>query len=387
MKGKSLFFLGAIVAAGLLVGGTFAAWAVTDNANPFSVTITPETLEVGDNKSVTLDWGTRGLINIESLSIGEEKGPYALGLRATTSDNSAFVGNLSVAMATEAAGEQKLINYLHVNVYESDAIPHGEALLTVPDGSANYSVNKDIQVTSGEEKVVYFFISLDSGISPATYTAIKNDVVTLTVDWNKGSEIEEITAATVYYKNVSNWENVYAYAWKAADLSSNAEWPGVKMANAKDDIFTAAIGVGFDKIIFNNGNGGTGNQTDDLDLDIATPYYNGTAWGAAPDLAAEVEYYLVGTFNNWMMGEAYKLTKLETAHNSFNYHIEHVCLGNEEFKIVSSDNVWFGERGNVGETPNVTLGLADTYDIYFNPTLVGDVYLQCVQQNPVTPEP
>ena len=33
MKGKSLFFLGSVVAAALLVGGTFAAWAVTDNAD------------------------------------------------------------------------------------------------------------------------------------------------------------------------------------------------------------------------------------------------------------------------------------------------------------------------------------------------------------------
>ena len=379
MKGKSLFFLGAIVAAGLLVGGTFAAWAVTDNADPFSVTITPETLEVGDNKSVTLDWGTRGLINIESLSIGEEKGPYALGLRATTSDASAFTGCLQVSLATEAAGSEKLINYLHVNVYESDSLPHGEALLTVPDGSANYTVEQDIEVTSGEEKVVYFFISLDSGISPATYTAIKNDVVTLTVDWKKGSAIEEVTAATVYYKNTANWENVYAYAWKASDLSSNAEWPGVKMANAKDDIFSAAIGLGFDKIIFNNGNGGEGNQTADLDLDFDTPYYNGSAWGVAPDLAAEVDYYLVGTFNGWVLSNEVKLQKLDTAHLGFNYKIQHVCAGGEEFKIVSSQNEWFALGSKAGEAPNIILGDAGTYDIYFNPEIVCDVYVRCEQ--------
>ena len=379
MKGKSLFFLGAIVAAGLLVGGTFAAWAVTDNADPFSVTITPETLEVGDNKSVTLDWGTKGLINIESLSIGEEKGPYALGLRATTSDNNAFMGNLSVSLATEAAGEQKLIDYLHVNVYD-DAAKTNAAILTVPDGSANYSVAQDIEVTSGVEKVVYFFISLDSGISPATYTAIKNDVVTLTVDWNKGSAIIPIDAATIYYKNVNSWAEVYAYAWKASDLSSNAEWPGVKMALAKDDIFSAAIGAGFDKIIFNNGNGGEGNQTADLDLNIATPYYNGTAWGAAPDLAAEVDYYLVGTFNEWVAGSEFKLAKLAEAHNGFNYHIQRVSLGNEEFKIVSSENVWFGESSTDGGAANISLGQPGTYDIYFNPVVVGSpaVYVLCV---------
>ncbi len=377
MKGKSLFFLGSVVAAALLVGGTFAAWAVTDNADPFSVTITPEAVEVGDHKSVTLDWGTKGLINIESLSIGEEKGPYALGLKATTSDASAFTGSLSVKLETEATGEQKLIDYLHVNVYDDAEKTHA-ALLTVPDGSANYTVAKDIVVTSGVEQTVYFFVSLDGGMNPTVYNAIKNDVVTLTVDWNKGSAIEEVTANTLYFKNNSSWENVYAYAWKSSDLSSNAEWPGVKMAQAKGDIFSAAIGVQFDKIIFNNGTGGEGNQTADLDIGaVATPYYNGSEWVAAPDLSAEVSYYLVGTFNEWMISEAYKLAADESK-EGYTFSIKNVDVpANSELKIVSSENVWFGENSNENTAPNFQIGQANHYDFYFNPAGNSGTFIFC----------
>ena len=293
MKGKSVFLLGSVIAAGLLVGGTFAAWAVTDNANPFSVQITPGTLDVGSDKSVTLDWGTKGLVNIENLAMGEEKGPYEVGLVATTSDASAFTGSLSVAMETTATGTDKLIDYLHVRVYD-DAAKTNAALLEVPDGSANYTVAQDIEVTSGVEKKVYFFISLDAGLSPVLYNAIKSDVVTLTIDWNKGSAIQVVESYTYYFNNTASWTDVYAYAWKEADGSMNAAWPGVKMNQAKGNIYSLAIGAEFDKVIFNDGGS---NQTEDLALDHTHPYRNGDAWEAAPELNAEVFYYLVGSHN------------------------------------------------------------------------------------------
>ena len=308
MKKKLLFLLGSILAGGALVGGTFAAWAVTDNADPFSVQITPGTLDIGSDKSVTLDWGTKGLVNIEGLSMGDEMGPYEVGLRATTNDASGFTGNLSVSMSTTAVAAEKLIDYLHVNVYDT-ANKANPALLTVPDGLANYSTSVDIDVNSGVEKKVYFFISLDAGIAPVTYNAIKNDVVTLTVDWNKGSAIEVVTAHTYYFNNSSSWTNVYAYAWKAADGSSNAAWPGVKMNQAKDAIYSLAIGTDFDRVVFNNGLEGNEEQkTADLTLNNATPYWDGDSWEAAPDVSADTEYYLVGTFNEWTTGSTYKLT-------------------------------------------------------------------------------
>ena len=382
MKGKLLFLLGSILAAGGLVGGTFAAWAVTDNADPFSVQITPGTLDIGSDKSVTLDWGTKGLVNIEGLSMGEEKGPYTVGLRATTNDNSAFVGNLRVQMATTANGAQKLIDYLHVNVYD-DAVKTNAAILTVPDGESNYTVGQDIEVSSETEKKVYFFISLDAGISPVVYNAIKNDVVTLTVDWNKGASVPVVEAYTYYFNNASSWANVYAYAWKTSDGSTNAAWPGVKMNQAKGAIYSLAIGTGFDKVIFNDG---SSNQTADLSLNHSTPYWDGDSWEAAPDVSAETVYYLVGTHSGWQTSDAVKLTAATgtidreepLADFHYTYKIENVAIAaGGELKVVSSENVWYGESSSANEAPNITIGEANNYDFFFNPTLDGGIHIFC----------
>ena len=362
-----MFLLGSILAGAALAGGTFAAWAVTDNADPFSVQITPGTLDIGSDKSVTLDWGTKGLVNIEGLSIGDEMGPYEVGLRATTNDASGFTGSLSVTMATTANGQTKLIDYLHVNVYDT-ANKANAALLSLPDGQANYSKAVDIAVSSGVEKKVYFFISLDAGIAPQTYNSIKNDVVTLTVDWNKGSAIEVVTSYTYYFNNTGAWANVYAYAWKSADGSMNAEWPGVKMNQAKGAIYSLAIGAEFDKVIFTDNNG---HQTADLDLAHATPYWDGDSWEDAPDVSAETEYYLVGTFNDWTTGSTCKLVAATgTVHTNFNYtyKIENVALeAGAELKVVSSENEWFAEASKENGAGNFTIGEAGTYDFFFNP--------------------
>ena len=378
MKGKIGFLIASLLAGGALVGGTFAAWAVTDNADPFHVQITPGTLDIGSDKSVTLDWGTKGLVNIEGLSVGQEMGPYEVGLRATTSDNTAFTGSLSVSMATESVAALKLIEFLHVNVYENST-KAGDPLLTVPDGSSNYSVAVDINVNSGVEKKVYFFISMDAGISPVVYNTIKDDVVTLTVDWNKGSAIQEVTAYTYYFNNSASWANVYAYAWKEADGSMNAAWPGVKMNQAKAAIYSTAIGATFDKVVFNNGLENESLQkTDDLALNHLTPYWNGSAWAAAPDVSAETEYYLVGTHNEWTTGAEAKLAASEGTVDGFayTYKIENVVLGlNEEVKVASSENEWFGQSSKENNAPNMTIVAAGTYNFYFNPEKSGDNYI------------
>lgn len=377
MKGKKVFFISALLGALGLVGGTFAAWAVTDNANPFQVNITPGTLDVGTDKAVTLDWGTKGLVDIENLEMGQKKGPYEVGLVATTSDASAFTGNLSVSLATTATGETKLIDYLTVQVYENNA-GTGDAWLTVPDGEKNYTINKDLQVTSGTEKKMYFFISLASGIAPVTYNQIKSDVVTLTVDWNKGSAIQEVTATTYYFNNASSWTSVYAYAWKTSDGSSNAAWPGIAMKQEKGQIYSIAIPTGFDKVIFNDNTGG--HQTDDLTLPASsTPYYNGSAWAAKPDLSAETVYYLVGTFNSWV-GTGYELTAATGTENagafSYTHKIENVDVGAEnELKIVSSENEWYSE--NELSEDNMVIHGAGHYDFFFNATAQGGKHIFC----------
>ena len=379
MKGKIGFLVASLLAGGALVGGTFAAWAVTDNADPFHVQITPGTLDIGNDKSVTLDWGTKGLVNIEGLSIGQEMGPYEVGLRATTSDNTAFTGSLSVSMATESVAATKLIDFLHVKVYDNST-KAGDPILTVPDGASNYTVAQDIAVNSGVEKKVYFFISMDEGISPVTYNAIKNDVVTLTVDWNKGSAIQEVTAYTYYFNNADTWANVYAYAWKEADGSTNAAWPGVQMSQAKGAIYSTALGATFDKVVFNNGLENEAlRKTDDLALNHLTPYWDGDSWEAAPDVSAETEYYLVGTHNEWTTSAEAKLSKNEATvvdEFTYTYKLENVVVAaNTELKVVSSENEWFGQTSNENNAPNMTIVAAGTYNFYFNPAKSGANYI------------
>ena len=367
MKGKKVFFISALLGALGLVGGTFAAWAVTDNANPFDVRITPGTLDIGTDKAVTLDWGTKGLVDIENLQMGEKKGPYEVGLVATTSDDSAFTGNLSVSLTTTSTAATKLIDYLTVTVYENSA-GTGEAWLTVPDGTKNYTINKDLLVTSKQEKKMYFFIELQAGINPQTYDSMKNDIVTLTVDWNKGSAIDVITSVTYYFNKPTEWGDLRAYAWKDADGSSNAEWPGIAMKQEKGSIYSVAIPTEFDRVIFNDGT----HQTDDLTLPgVATPYYNGTNWVAAPDISAETVYYLVGTFNDWVAGSSYTLVAASGTEDggkfAYTHKIENVNVGaGDELKIVSSENNWYAE--NVGSDANMTIGEANHYDFFFNAT-------------------
>ncbi len=378
MKGKKIFLISSILAALGLVGGTFAAWAVTDNANPFSVNITPGTLDVGSDKSVTLDWGTKGLVDIENLEMGQRKGPYEVGLKATTSDASAFTGNLSVSLTSTATAATKLIDYLTVTVYEVST-GEGEAWLTVPDGEHNYTINKDLQVTSGTEKKMYFFVELASGIAPTVYNSIKSDVVTLTVDWNKGSAIDDIESVTYYFNNPNGWGAPKAYAWKDADGSSNAEWPGIAMKQEKGTIYSVAIPTGFDKVIFGDGT----NQTADLTLPgLSTPYYNGSAWAAKPDLSAETVYYLVGTHNGWTTSSEYQLVAATGTENnetfSYTYKIENVEIAaGGELKVVSSENVWFGQSSSDNNAPNFTIGDAGHYDFFFNPTLSGGLHIYC----------
>ena len=96
---------------------------------------------------------------------------------------------------------------------------------------------------------------------------------------------EDAENITVYYGNPNNWAKVYAYVW---DASSNHKvaWPGEEIS--KDEVtglYTYTFTNNYVNIIFNNGQGGTGNQTPDISLSgysADTPYYNGTTWAAIP---------------------------------------------------------------------------------------------------------
>ncbi|MCM1034696.1 MAG: starch-binding protein [Paludibacter sp.] len=94
--------------------------------------------------------------------------------------------------------------------------------------------------------------------------------------WTTGFDGEVIVETyTVYYNNVNNWDKVYAYGWGGSAVT--AGWPGDEMSPVTEQAGWYAIdfrGGLPEKIIFNKGEGGAGNQTDDLIVDAENLYYN-----------------------------------------------------------------------------------------------------------------
>ncbi len=66
---------------------------------------------------------------------------------------------------------------------------------------------------------------------------------------------------TVYLLNQAGWEKVCVYYWAGAD---NNGWPGTELTVGEDGLYKVDIDTKYGELIFNNSNGGTGNQTDDL---------------------------------------------------------------------------------------------------------------------------
>ncbi|MCR4879665.1 MAG: starch-binding protein [Bacilli bacterium] len=371
MKRKSIFLLGSILAGAALVGGTFAAWAVTDSASPINVEITPGTIETGKTDYVTLEYGTRELINVEGLEPDQELGPYKLGLKATTGDAAAFAkGQLEVTLS-EVAAADTLIDYVTVKVKEHDNPTN--VIATLNSSALSYKGIPFASMTSGTEKVVDFYVSLASS-AREVYSTIKTQKVNLAVDWNLADGEKTVESRVIYFDNHSNWVNVNAYAFGSAGEAK--AWPGVAMTKVTSSIYSIKIDNAYDKVIFNNHNGvAATDQTADLTIVDSTPYYhynttsNKYEWIAAPDVS-NIEYYLVGEFSNWQVQSdkkfvaSTKVAEIEGNNVTFEYQVTGVAVtAGAGFKVVSTANDWFYKQGDANL--NWTTNDAGTYNFYF----------------------
>lgn len=104
----------------------------------------------------------------------------------------------------------------------------------------------------------------------------------------------------VYFQNTANWGQVFAYSW-TGDTEHLGAWPGKQMTettvvNGRTYFYIDVPGAvdGSAQIIFNNGQGGNGNQTSDFDFH-AHGYYDFGGWTAikviCADEDAEPEFY------------------------------------------------------------------------------------------------
>ena len=124
-----------------------------------------------------------------------------------------------------------------------------------------------------------------------------------------------VEKVTYYFINNMEWETVYAYAYANEGAEKNAEWPGEPMtltnaACTNGAVYSIEIAEGFETIIFNNGNGGEGNQTANLAIEAGKPYYyNEVAYAALDDACESVEpqpvvaYYLAGEMTSWVVAD------------------------------------------------------------------------------------
>ena len=89
--------------------------------------------------------------------------------------------------------------------------------------------------------------------------------------------------STVYYKNTSSWSSVFCYMWSGEGNPKNAEWPGEAMTSVGNNVYKYTFSGSFEKVIFNNGSGGAGNQTDDLSFPGDGQIYDNGSWSVFGD--------------------------------------------------------------------------------------------------------
>lgn len=180
----------------------------------------------------------------------------------------------------------------------------------------------------------------------------------------------------VYAKIEAPWETVYVYVWDD-NQSARASWPGelMEVENEELGIYKSLVEAKYTNIIFNNGSGGSGNQTADLKIypnvniytvksDISIEYgtySNGTIDGEEVEVYVDTALYFVGESTGWGHNDPSKLVYNEAkdeATGTFTVYKD------DTFKIANKGySVQFG-----GNAANLTLcdGLEDDGSEYHN---------------------
>lgn len=183
-------------------------------------------------------------------------------------------------------------------------------------------------------------------------------------------------AKSVTFTNDAGWDNVYVWAWKGTEGQSGYEnftggvWPGEKLTD-NDDKFTWTTTGDPEKIIFNNGEGG----------ETATFAFVDGATYDSNGIPAKRGYYIVGTMNDWTLGDEYKMKKNDAQTEYNEYMFEQLSLtSSNELKInYSADGVI--KSDSYFPNDNIT-GLEGPYNVYFCPEggrygwINGSVYMQ-----------
>ncbi|MBQ4521770.1 MAG: starch-binding protein [Lachnospiraceae bacterium] len=173
--------------------------------------------------------------------------------------------------------------------------------------------------------------------------------------WSKyGSDPIKPTIHNIYYKNTSNWSNVYAYYWSDSNTKMTT-WPGVQMTSVGDNSYGTSIPEDAKYIIFNNG---SGTKTDDLTLAGLNKIYNNGSWsdyGNGTIIPIDKNIYYKNT-NNWNSVYAYYWSDSNTKMTTWP-GVQMTSVGNGTYKIeVPSDAKYIiFNNGNGSQTVDITL--------------------------------
>ena len=393
MKKKSIFLLAAVACSAALVGGTFASWAVTDNADPFSIKVSTGNVTTDDTEYVTLEWGSQqSMSHVSNLALGTVRKAGVLDLRANTSSNTQTDGTLSYKLT----GGSHLLAKLEVKIYQTDVPANngvidpedldGLTLLDFELDSEDGKYKDVVQVSKNVANPYTVAIQLASSTTPTDVTAMAGEQVTIEFDWGEGTDV--VNSRTFYATGFNGVPN--AYAWTGND--QNAAFPGVAMKEvvAGSGVYTVEIPSQMQNVIFSYDDDYTNdaNRQQSGDLAIATVFtgeknmftYDATVTDVHGTIskydASEVKvptYYVVGTFSEWGAVEANKMTAVEN--HAGEYELASITLAaGAKLKVFEKlQNLYYGcatTWDNCGFTlePNgdLVVTAAGTYRIHFN---------------------
>ena len=163
----------------------------------------------------------------------------------------------------------------------------GDKAYCIEPGEQWYSFNRGWTSASGIDHVATdeeaFWLSIDkAGDYTFTWTIAEKKL---------DITFPELLNITYYFVNTPDWEKVYAYAWSP----TIADWPGeeatLQLGVSKNghNVWAYTMPENRRNILFNDGTGGEGHQTDDLTVEDGKPYfYDGVWYEALDDIATSI---------------------------------------------------------------------------------------------------
>lgn len=394
MDKKKFFLIGSLALATALVGGTFAAYAVTDGANPFDIKVTPATIEPGDDGVVHLEWGDSTNCNdVTGLEMNTLAKVGTIGLVATPEKGTNYTGKFSIKITEETVNPRRgdpvrLTDLLELTLVEGDktldeveAADKIELVKSEEDGVVIYSAN--IAVAKGLEKKVSLFVKIATE-NVDVFSSVSNKVCNLNINWDKADN--DIDAIEYYlvgtftkkdaesagwdvlpeYKLAENNENPGEYYIKNVEVPENSELKirnpylsdeeGYYAYSGKDDNFKIGEAGKYDFYFNPKGNADWGDS-----LIYCQKSINEEQPSSIED-GLEKGFYLVGDFSDYKAEEGFLFTANAAAEGE--YYLNEVSFEKDvKVKVYNNETDKYYPEG-LGNDIEIKAG---KYNIYFRP--------------------